>query len=61
MVQILKYIVGFVPSLLSLIIAFVSVFPASTARLEQDIGEQINRITSLEQAYENGEKIFFSF
>ena len=55
MVQILKYIVGFIPSLLSLIIAFVSVFSASTARLEQDIAEQINRITALEQAYENGE------
>ncbi len=55
MVQILKYIVGFIPSLLSLIIAFVSVFPASTARLEQDIAEQINRIAALEQAYESGE------
>ncbi len=55
MLQFLKYIVGFVPSLLSLIVAFVSVFSASTARLEQDKAEQINRIAALEQAYKNGE------
>ena len=30
-------------------------FPASTARLEQDITEQISRISALEQAYKNEE------
>ncbi len=53
--QILKYIVGFIPSLVSLIVAFVSIFSASTSRLELDIAEQISRVTSLEQAYKNGE------
>ena len=52
---ILKYIVRFIPALISLVVSFVSIFPASTERLEQDIAEQVERIAANELAYENGE------
>lgn len=54
-VKAFRYIIGFIPSLLAIIIAFVSLFPASTARLEIEIDEQIQRIAALETAYANGE------
>lgn len=54
-VKAFRYIIGFIPSLLSIIIAFVSLFSASTARLEIEIDEQIQRIAALETAYANGE------
>lgn len=53
--KILKYPIKFFPALVSLIVAFVSLFPASLARLDEDIAEQVSRIAALEQAYENGE------
>ncbi len=53
--KILQYPIKFIPTLISLIVAFVSLFPASTARLEQDIAEQVSRIAALEQAYASGE------
>lgn len=54
-IRILRYIVRFIPLVLSTVITFCSVFPASTERLEKDIDEQIQRIAALEQAYSNGE------
>lgn len=53
--KILEYPIKFFPALISLIVAFASLFPASLARLDEDIAEQVNRIAVLEQAYENGE------
>lgn len=55
MINILTYIVKFIPLVISTIITFTSVFPASEARLDEDIAEQIQRIAELEQAYANGE------
>ena len=55
MLKILTYPVRFIPLLISLIIAFVSVFPASVERLNEEIAEQIQRIEALEKAYANGE------
>ncbi len=52
---IINYIIKFVPLLLSTIIAFVSLFPASTARLKTEITEQAERIAVLEEAYLKGE------
>lgn len=55
MINILTYIVKFIPLLISTIVTFVSVFPASEARLSEEITEQVQRIAELEQAYANGE------
>lgn len=54
-IGIFRYIIRFIPVLLSTIITFVSLFSASTARLETEITEQIERIAALEEAYANGE------
>lgn len=53
--KILQYVVKFIPVLLSTIVTFVSLFPSSLARLDEEIVEQKNRIAALEQAYANGE------
>lgn len=55
MLKILTYPVRFIPLLISLIIAFVSVFPASGERLSEEIVEQVQRIEELEEAYASGE------
>lgn len=55
MLKILTYPVRFIPLLISLIIAFVSVFPANGERLNEEIVEQMQRIEELEKAYANGE------
>lgn len=55
MINVLTYIVKFIPLVISTIITFVSVFPASEARLNEEITEQTQRIAELEQAYANGE------
>ncbi len=55
MLKFLGYIVKFIPSLLSVIISFVALFPASNARLEIEKAEQLQRISQLESAYSNGE------
>lgn len=54
-IKILQYVIRFVPVLLSTIVTFVSLFPSSLARLDEEIAEQVNRIASLEQAYASGE------
>ncbi|MBR5561661.1 MAG: hypothetical protein IKW12_00765 [Clostridia bacterium] len=51
--KILNYLIRWVPALFSLIVAFVSLFPASLDRLEEDIALQAKRISELEQAYES--------
>ena len=53
--KILSYPFKFFPALISVIIAFVSIFSTSTARLEEDISEQAERIAALEKAYASGE------
>ncbi|MBQ5823335.1 MAG: hypothetical protein IIW48_00845 [Clostridia bacterium] len=50
-----RYIFRFIPTLLTIIISFVSVFGQSAEQLELDIAEQVTRIAELEQAYLNGE------
>ena len=55
MIKILTYIFKFIPVLISTAITFVSVFPASSERLAEEITEQIQRIEALEEAYANGE------
>ena len=55
MTKILGYILKFLPALISTVITFVSVFPASEARLAEEINEQIQRISDLGQAYSSGE------
>lgn len=49
MLKILTYPVRFIPLLISLIIAFVSVFPANGERLNEEIVEQMQRIEALEK------------
>lgn len=51
----LNRIIRWIPALLSVIIALVSVFPASLERLDEDAASQVSRIAALEQAYANGE------
>ncbi len=51
----LKYILTFVPLLLSTLLTFFSLFSANYERLEYEIEEQKTRIASLEQAYQSGE------
>lgn len=53
--DILNRIIRWVPALFATVIAFVSVFPASLERLDEEIEAQINRINELEQAYISGE------
>lgn len=55
MVRFFTYLVKFLPALISTVITFVSVFPASNARLEEEIAGQIQRIEALEEAYTKGE------
>ncbi len=55
MINFLGYLVKFIPALLSVIISFVAVFPASSARLEIEKEEQIQRVAQLEKAYASGE------
>ncbi len=55
MLKFLGYVVKFLPALISTVITFVSVFPASSARLAEEIDEQIQRIDSLSKAYSSGE------
>ncbi len=51
----LRYIIRFIPLLLSVIISFFAVFGESAEQLKADITEQIERIASLEEAYRSGE------
>lgn len=51
----IKYILKFIPLLISTVIAFVSLFSANAERLQVEIEEQKTRIAALEQAYNNGE------
>ncbi len=53
--KIVRYIVRFIPLLISLAMGFVSLFPAGLERLELDKAEQIERIAALEEAYKAGE------
>lgn len=51
----IKYVLRFIPLLISIVIAVVSMFPASLELLEEDIVAQTQRIVELEEAYANGE------
>lgn len=53
--KMIKYILKFIPLLISTIIAFVSLFSANAERLQAEIKEQKTRIAALEQAYNNGD------
>lgn len=55
MIKFLGYIVKFLPALISTVVAFASVFSASDARLSEEIAEQIQRISDLNQACSSGE------
>lgn len=55
MIKGLRYIVRFVPALISTVIAFISIFSAAPARLTEEIAEQKDRVAALEAAYANGE------
>ncbi len=55
MIEVIRRIVGFIPSIISLITAFFTVLSINTELFETDKINQINRIEALEQAYENGE------
>ncbi len=52
---ILNYILGFIPLLLSTLIAFSTSFGESAAQLEIDIAEQPVRLAAIEEAYKNGD------
>lgn len=51
----IRYILKFIPLLVSTLMAFFSLFSANYERLEYEIEEQKTRITALEQSYQNGE------
>lgn len=51
----LRYIIRFIPLLLSVIISFFAVFGESAEQLKADIIEQPERIAALEEAYRSGE------
>lgn len=51
----IKYVLRFIPLLISTVIAVVSMFPASIELLEKDIVAQTQRVAELEEAYANGE------
>lgn len=53
--NIFNSIIRWISALFTILFAFISVFPASLDRLENDIDEQINRIAGLEKAYVAGE------
>lgn len=55
MIEFLTHLFKFIPVLISTVITLTSVFPASEARLEEEIVEQVQRIQALEEAYKNGE------
>lgn len=61
----IKYVLKFIPLVVSTIVAFFSVFSSSIELLETDIDAQLQRIASLEEAYEKGkiapvnEAVFF--
>lgn len=62
----IKYVLRFIPLVLSTIVTFFSVFPSSLELLETDIDKQLNRINALEESYKNGdiapvdETVFFN-
>ncbi len=51
----ITYVFRFIPLLLSTLITLLSFIPANHERLEEDIVSQLEHISALEQAYENGE------
>ena len=51
----IKYVLRFIPLLISTVIAVVSMFPASIELLQKDIVAQTQRVAELEEAYANGE------
>lgn len=51
----ITYVVKFIPLILSTLITFFSLVPANHERLGEDIVSQLEHISALEQAYENGE------
>ncbi len=55
MLKPVSYIFRFIPLLISVAVAFVSIFPASSARLAEEIEEQKIRISALETAYSRNE------
>ncbi len=54
-VSIIKYIVNFIPLIISILSLFFSLFEVGNARLGLEIEEQIERIATLEQSYADGE------
>lgn len=55
MLKPVSYIFRFIPLFISVAVAFVSIFPASSARLAEEIEEQKIRISDMETAYSNNE------
>lgn len=53
--NIIKYIIRFVPAFISALIALVSVFSVNPKMLEEEIAGQLQRISELESAYASGE------
>ncbi len=53
--EVFNRIIRFFPAIFSVLIAFVSVFPASLDRLDEDVAMQSKRIDELVQAYSSGE------
>lgn len=53
--EVFNRIIRFFPAIFSVVIAFVSLFPASLESLEEDAAMQVNRIGELVQAYSSGE------
>lgn len=51
----IRYIIRFIPLLISVIVLFFGVFGESAEQLKIDIEEQPKRIAALEEAYRNGE------
>lgn len=51
----INYIIKFIPTILSTLIAVLSLVPANHARLSEEINLQLEYMADLEQAYENGE------
>lgn len=53
--KIINYLKNFIPLVASILTLFFSLPQVGGERLNQEINEQIERITALEQAYKNGE------
>jgi len=53
--SVIKYIVKFIPLVISTLVLFFSLPSVGAERLETEINEQVERIAALETAYENGE------